>query len=73
MATVYEITKERHSVRAASRLSLNVRHFGSDLCELNRLCNGAWIEANLCRLCMRLIRKIVPLMFLMVSEFLVRP
>ena len=33
----YEITKERHSVRAASRLSLNVRRFESDICELNRL------------------------------------
>ena len=33
----YELTKERHSVRAASRLSLNVLHFESDLCELNRL------------------------------------
>ena len=33
----YEITKERHSVRAASRLSLNVLRFESDLCELNRL------------------------------------
>ena len=60
-------------MRAALRLSLNVRRFESDLCELNRLCNEAWIEANLCRLCMRLIRKTVPLVFLMVSEFLVRP
>ena len=34
---VYEITKERHSVRAASRFSLNVLRFESDLCELNRL------------------------------------
>ena len=34
---VYEVTKERHSVRAASRLSLNVLRFESDLCELNRL------------------------------------
>ena len=33
----YEITKERHSVRAASRLSLNVLRFESDLCELNKL------------------------------------
>ncbi len=33
----YEVTKERHSVRAASRFSLNVRRFESDLCELNRL------------------------------------
>ena len=32
----YELTKERHSVRAASRLSLNVLRFESDLCELNR-------------------------------------
>ena len=32
----YEITKERHSVRAASRLSLNVLRFEGDLCELNR-------------------------------------
>ena len=36
-AIFYEITKERHSVRAASRLSLNVLRFESDLCELNRL------------------------------------
>ena len=34
---VYEVTKERHSVRAASRFSLNVLRFESDLCELNRL------------------------------------
>jgi hypothetical protein len=33
----YEVTKERHSVRAASRLSLNVLRFESDLCKLNRL------------------------------------
>ena len=33
----YEITKDRHSVRAASRFSLNVLRFKSDLCELNRL------------------------------------
>ena len=33
----YEITKERHSVRAASRFSLNVLRFESDLCELNKL------------------------------------
>ena len=33
----YEVTYERHSVRAASRLSLNVLRFESDLCELNRL------------------------------------
>ena len=33
----YEVTKERHSVRAALRLSLNVLRFESDLCELNRL------------------------------------
>ena len=52
----YEITKERHSVRAASRLSLNVLRFESDLCELNRLWNEAWMEANFCRLCMRLNR-----------------
>ena len=36
-AIFYEITKERHSVRAASRLSLNVLRLESDLCELNRL------------------------------------
>jgi len=36
-ALFYEITKERHSVRAASRFSLNVLRFESDLCELNRL------------------------------------
>ena len=60
-------------MRVASRLSLNVLRFESDLCELNRLCNEAWIEANFCRLCMRLISKIVPLMFSMVSECLVRP
>ena len=34
---VYEVTKERHSVRAASRFSLNVLRFESDLCELNKL------------------------------------
>ena len=34
---LYEVTKERHSVRAASRLSLNVLRFESDLCELNKL------------------------------------
>jgi hypothetical protein len=33
----YEVTKERHSVRAASRFSLNVLRFERDLCELNRL------------------------------------
>jgi len=33
----YEVTKERHSVRAASRFSLNVERFESDLCELNKL------------------------------------
>ena len=33
----YEVTNERHSVRAASRLSLIVLRFESDLCELNRL------------------------------------
>ena len=52
----YEITKERHSVRAASRFSLNVLRFESDLCELNRLWNEAWMEANFCRLCIRLNR-----------------
>ena len=36
-AIFYEITKERHSVRAASRLSLNVERFESDRCELKRL------------------------------------
>mgnify|MGYP006960661845 FL=1 len=34
---IYKVTKERHSVRAASRLSLNVLRFESALCELNRL------------------------------------
>jgi hypothetical protein len=34
---VYEVTKDRHSVRAASRLTLNVLRFESDLCELKRL------------------------------------
>ena len=33
----YEVTNERHSVRAASRFSLNVLRVESDLCELNRL------------------------------------
>ena len=33
----YEITKERHSVRATSRLNLKVLRFESDLCELNKL------------------------------------
>jgi len=36
-AIFYEVTNERHSVRAASRFSLNVLRFESDLCELNRL------------------------------------
>jgi hypothetical protein len=36
-AIFYGVTKERHSVRAASRLSLNVLRFESDLYELNRL------------------------------------
>jgi hypothetical protein len=36
-AHFYEVTKERHSVRAASRFSLNVERFESDLCELNKL------------------------------------
>ena len=36
-AIFYEITKERHSLRAASRLSLNVLRLESDLCELSRL------------------------------------
>ena len=36
-AIFYGVTKKRHSVRAASRLSLNVLRFESDLCELNRL------------------------------------
>ena len=57
-ALFYEITKERHSVRAASRLSLKVLRFESDLCELNRLWNEAWIDVNFCRLCMRLSRNI---------------
>ena len=52
----YELTKERHSVRAASRFSLNVLRFESDLCELNKLWNEAWIAANFCRLCIRLNR-----------------
>ena len=34
---VYEVTKQRHSVKAVSRLSLNVLRLESDLCELNRL------------------------------------
>ena len=33
----YKVTKDRHSVRAASRFSLKVLRFESDLCELNRL------------------------------------
>ena len=52
----YEITKERHSVRAASRLILKVVRFESDLWELNRLWSEAWIDANFCRLCIRLNR-----------------
>ena len=46
----YEALRERHSDRAASRLSLNVLRFESALCELNRLWNEAWIEANFYRL-----------------------
>jgi len=34
---VYDFAKERHSVRAASLLSLNALRFESDRCELNRL------------------------------------
>ena len=34
---VHEVTKQRHSVRAASRFSLNLLRFERDLCELNRL------------------------------------
>ena len=48
-----EGTKERHSMGATSRFSLNVPRFESDLCELNRLLNEAWIEANFCKLCIR--------------------
>ena len=55
-AIFYEVTKKRHSERAASRLSLNVLRVESDLYELNRLWNEAWIETNFCRLCMRLNR-----------------
>ena len=33
----YEAIRERHSVRAESRLSLNEERFESNLCELNRL------------------------------------
>ena len=55
-AIFYGVTKERHSVRAASRLSLNVQRFESDLCKLNRLWKEAWMEANFCRLCIRLNR-----------------
>ena len=33
----YEVTNERHSLRAASWFSLNVLRFESDLCELNKL------------------------------------
>ena len=36
-AIFYGETKERHSLRAASRFSLNVLRFESDLCELIRL------------------------------------
>ena len=42
----YEAIRERHSVRAASRFSLKVLRVDSDLCELNRLWNEAWIEIN---------------------------
>ena len=31
---IYKVTKERNSVRAASRFSLKVLRFESDLCEL---------------------------------------
>ena len=55
----YEITKQRHSVRAASRFSLNVLRFESDFCQLNRLWNEAWIGANFCNPCTRLSRCIV--------------
>ena len=36
-AIFYGVTKERHSVRATSLLSLDVFRFESDLCELNKL------------------------------------
>ena len=52
----YEAIREHHSERAASWFSLNVLRVESDLCELNRLWNEAWIEANFCRLFMRLNR-----------------
>ena len=35
--SLYDEKRERHSVRAASRLSLKVLRFESNLCELNRL------------------------------------
>ena len=36
-AHFYEVTKERHSVRAESRFSLKLVRVESDICELNRL------------------------------------
>ena len=36
-AIFYGVTNERHTVRSASRFSLNVLRLESDLCELNRL------------------------------------
>ena len=42
----YEAIRERHYVRAASRFILKLVRVESDLCELNRLWNEAWIEIN---------------------------
>ena len=42
-------------MRAASRLNLKVLRFDSNLFELNRLSNEAWIEANFWMLCIRLV------------------
>ena len=39
---LFDEKRKRHSVRAASRLSLKVLRFESDLYELNILSNEAW-------------------------------
>ena len=35
-AIFYEVTRERHSVRAASRFSLNVLRFENDRCKISK-------------------------------------
>ena len=51
-------------MRAASRFSLNVLRFESDLCELNGLHNESWIEANCYEFCMLPPKNIMCLLFI---------